>query len=140
MENKKGLVYVTRKVHFNAAHKLYNNDWSEEKNFEVYGKCSYKNWHGHNFDLFVTVKGVPNPENGFVINFTELKDIVNTVICDKLDHRNLNLDVDFMKDKITTIENLVVAIWNELLPHFKTVELHCIKIFETERQFVEYYG
>ncbi|NUM32240.1 MAG: 6-carboxytetrahydropterin synthase [Bacteroidetes bacterium] len=134
------MVFVTRKLHFNAAHRLYNDNWSQDKNYEIYGKCSNKNWHGHNFDLFVTVKGIPNPETGFVINFTELKDIVNDLIVEKLDHLNLNLDVEFMQGKITTIENLVVAIWNELLPHIKGVELHCIKIFETERQFVEYYG
>lgn len=140
MESEKGLVYVTRKMHFNAAHKLYNPEWSAEKNFEVYGKCSNPNWHGHNFDLYVTVKGIPNPETGFVINLKELKDIVNTVVVDKIDHRNINLDVDFMKGKITTIENLAVAVWYELLPHLSGVELHCVKIYETERQYVEYFG
>ena len=140
MDNENGLVYVTRKMHFNAAHKLFNHKWSNEKNFEVYGKCSNPNWHGHNFDLYVTVKGIPNPDTGFVINLKELKDIVNNVIIDKIDHRNINLDVDFMKNIIPTIENLAVAVWNQLLPHLKEVKLHCIKIYETERQYVEYFG
>ncbi|MCC6721236.1 MAG: 6-carboxytetrahydropterin synthase [Bacteroidia bacterium] len=140
MESEKGLVYVTRKLHFNAAHKLYNPSWSDEKNFEVFGKCSNPNWHGHNFDLYVTVKGIPSPETGFVINLKVLKDIVNSVIVDKIDHRNINLDVDFMKGKIATIENLAIAMWYELLPHLHGVKLHCIKIYETERQFVEYFG
>ena len=140
MKESKGLVYVTRKQHFNAAHKLYNPNWSEEKNNEVFGKCANNNWHGHNFDLFVTVKGLPNPQTGFVIDLKVLKELVNEKVINKIDHRNINLDVDFMKDKMASIENLAISIWDELYPFINEGELHCIKIYETERQYVEYYG
>ncbi len=140
MNETKGLVYVTRKLHFNAAHKLYNPNWSEEKNIEVFGKCANSNWHGHNFDLFVTVKGTPNPLTGFVIDLKVLKDLVNEKVIKKIDHKNINLDVDFMAGKMASIENLAISIWDELYPLINAGELHCIKIYETERQFVEYYG
>ncbi len=140
MNQNKGLVYVTRKLHFNAAHKLYNPNWSEEKNGEVFGKCANTNWHGHNFDLFVTVKGIPNPETGFVIDLKKLKTLVEEKIITKIDHRNINMDVDFMEGKMASIENLAMAIWDELDPHISTGQLHCIKIYETPRQYVEYFG
>jgi 6-pyruvoyltetrahydropterin/6-carboxytetrahydropterin synthase len=132
MDKEKGLVYVTRKLHFNASHKLCNDSWSVEKNTEVFGKCANANWHGHNFDLYVTVKGHVNPETGFVIDLKALKD--------KLDHRNINLDVDFMQGKMASIENLAMAIWDELYPFINAGELHCIKIYETARQSVSFYG
>lgn len=140
MNNNKGLVYVTRKLHFNAAHKLYNPNWSEEKNTEVFGKCANSNWHGHNFDLFVTVKGFPDPDTGFVVDLKDLKHLVEEKIINKLDHKNINLDVDFMAGKMASIENLAVAIWDELFPHISSGELHSIKIYETPRQYVEYFG
>lgn len=140
MSDKKGLVYVTRKLHFNAAHKLYNPNWSEEKNIEVFGKCANSNWHGHNFDLYVTVKGIPNPETGFVIDLKVLKELVEEKVINKIDHRNINLDVDFMAGKMASIENLAIAIWDELNPHILSGQLHCIKIYETPRQYVEYFG
>lgn len=140
MNNNKGLIYVTRKLHFNAAHKLYNPNWSEEKNIEVFGKCANSNWHGHNFDLYVTVKGTPNPETGFVIDLKVLKDLVEEKIISKIDHRNINLDVDFMAGQMASIENLAIAIWNELNPLITSGQLHCIKIYETPRQYVEYFG
>lgn len=141
MSNKGNkILYVTRRVHFNAAHKLYNPSWSEEKNDEVFGKCANKNWHGHNFDLFVTVKGTPNPDTGFVIDLKELKSIMKKYVVDKLDHKNLNTDVDFMEGKLASIENLVVEIWNQLEPHIHGCELHYIKLTETENNYVEYYG
>jgi 6-pyruvoyltetrahydropterin/6-carboxytetrahydropterin synthase len=140
MNNNKGLIYVTRKLHFNAAHKLYNPNWSEEKNIEVFGKCANSNWHGHNFDLYVTVKGTPNPETGFVIDLKVLKDLVEEKIISKIDHRNINLDVDFMAGQMASIENLAIAIWNELNPFITSGQLHCIKIYETPRQYVEYFG
>ena len=141
MSNKGNkILYVTRRVHFNAAHKLYNPSWSEEKNDEVFGKCANKNWHGHNFELFVTVKGAPNPDTGFVIDLKVLKDIINKHVVDKLDHKNLNMDVDFMEGKLASIENLVVEIWAQLEPHITGCELHCIKLIETENNYVEYYG
>jgi len=140
MDDNKGLVYVTRKLHFNAAHKLYNPNWGDEKNTEVFGKCANSNWHGHNFDLYVTVKGIPNPETGFVINLKKLKELVEEKIISKIDHRNINLDVDFMVGKMASIEILAISIWNELLPFINEGQLHCIKIYETPRQYVEYFG
>ena len=135
------MVYITRIEHFNAAHKLFNPAWSREKNEEVFGKCANENWHGHNFELFVTLKGEPDPDNGFVYDVKKLSIIVKEHVIDKLDHKNLNVDVEFMKDKLCSIENLVISIWNELIPHLPAgVQLHCLKLSETPRIFVEYYG
>ena len=135
------MVYVTRKVHFNGAHKLYNPKWSEEKNEEVFGKCANKNWHGHNFDMYVTVKGLPNPDTGFVMDLKKLKIILKDKVVNKLDHSNFNVDVDFLKDVMPSIENIVMKIWEEILPELpEGVELHCIKLYETENQYVEYFG
>lgn len=135
------MVYITRIEHFNAAHKLFNPAWSREKNEEVFGKCANENWHGHNFELFVTLKGEPDPDTGFVYDVKKLSIIVKEHVIDKLDHKNLNVDVPFMKDKLCSIENLVIAIWNELTPHLPAgVQLHCLKLSETPRIFVEYYG
>lgn len=135
------MVYITRIEHFNAAHKLFNPVWSREKNEEVFGKCANENWHGHNFELFVTLKGEPDPDTGFVFDVKKLSVIVKEHVIDKLDHKNLNVDVDFMKDKLCSIENLVVGIWNELIPHLPAgVQLHSLKLSETPRIFVEYYG
>ncbi|MBK7434488.1 MAG: 6-carboxytetrahydropterin synthase [Chitinophagaceae bacterium] len=135
------MVYITRIEHFNAAHKLYNPDWSPEKNDEVFGKCANANWHGHNFDLYVTIKGEPDPGTGFVYDVKKLSVIVREQVIDKLDHKNLNVDVDFMQGKLCSIENLVIGIWNQLVPHLpEGVSLHCLKLYETPRIFVEYYG
>ena len=135
------MVYVTRKVHFNGAHKLYNPKWSEEKNEEIFGRCANKNWHGHNFDLYVTVKGEPNLDTGFVMDLKKLKVILNEKVVSKLDHRNFNVDVDFLKDIMPSIENIVMKIWEQILPELPDdVQLHCIKLYETENQYVEYYG
>jgi 6-pyruvoyltetrahydropterin/6-carboxytetrahydropterin synthase len=135
------MVYITRIEHFNAAHKLFNPAWSREKNEEVFGKCANENWHGHNFELFVTLKGEPDPDTGFVYDVKKLSIIVKEHVIDKLDHKNLNIDVDFMKDKLCSIENLVIGIWNELVPYLPAgVQLHCLKLSETPRIFVEYYG
>lgn len=135
------MVYITRIEHFNAAHKLYNPAWSREKNEEVFGKCANENWHGHNFELFVTLKGEPDPETGFVYDVKKLSIIVQEHVIEKLDHKNLNVDVDFMAGKLCSIENLVIGIWKELVPHLpEAVQLHCLKLSETPRIFVEYYG
>ncbi len=139
MSNK--LVYVTRKVHFNGAHKLYNPNWTVEQNDEVFGKCANENWHGHNFDLYVTVKGLPDPDTGFVMDLKKLKLILQDKVVSKLDHKNFNLDVDFLENVMPSIENIVVKIWEQIeneLP--KRASLHCIKLYETENQYVEYYG
>ncbi|MEY3350544.1 MAG: hypothetical protein RIQ50_655 [Bacteroidota bacterium] len=133
--------YLTRKEHFNAAHRLFNPSWSKEKNDEVFGKCANENWHGHNFELYVTVKGTPHPDTGFIVDAKLLSSIIKEHIVDQLDHRNLNLDVPFMQGKLCSIENLVYGIWQQLEPHIpKEVALHCIKLVETPRIFVEYYG
>jgi 6-pyruvoyltetrahydropterin/6-carboxytetrahydropterin synthase len=135
------MVYLTRIEHFNAAHKLYNPNWSKEKNDEVFGKCANENWHGHNFELFVTIKGQPDPDTGFIFDAKKLGAIIQEKVVEKLDHRNLNIDVDFMKGKLCSIENLVVGIWNELEPFLpKTIQLHCLKLVETAKIYVEYYG
>jgi len=135
------MVYITRIEHFNAAHKLFNPQWSREKNEEVFGKCANENWHGHNFELFVTLKGEPDADTGFVFDVKKLSVIVKEHVIDKLDHKNLNIDVDFMKGKLCSIENLVIGIWKELTPQLpEGVQLHCLKLSETPRIYVEYYG
>ena len=138
------MVYVSRKEHFNAAHKLYNPNWSEEKNQEVFGPCANANWHGHNFELIVTVKGKPDPETGFVVDLKRLSILTKELVIDKLDHKNLNLDVDFLEGKMTSCEVLVMEIWNILAPAIKTIsstgELHSLKLYETPKNFVEYFG
>jgi 6-pyruvoyltetrahydropterin/6-carboxytetrahydropterin synthase len=135
------MVYLTRIEHFNAAHRLFNPNWTLEKNEATFGKCANKNWHGHNFELSVTIKGKPDPDTGFIFDAKKLSVIIRERVVDKLDHRNLNLDVDFMKDKLCSIENLVVGIWKELEPALPDqVRLHYIKLVETPRIYVEYYG
>jgi 6-pyruvoyltetrahydropterin/6-carboxytetrahydropterin synthase len=135
------MVYLTRLEHFNAAHKLYNPAWDKKTNETVFGLCANENWHGHNYELFVTIKGEPDPETGFVMDVKKLKEIILTHVIDKLDHKNLNLDVDFMHGKMCSTENLAVGIWQQLVPHLpKTISLHCIKLYETPRIYVEYYG
>lgn len=136
------MVFLTRKETFNAAHRLFRPEWSDEKNEEVFGKCANPNWHGHNYTLFVTVKGIPDPITSFVINLHDLGEIIRTHVISKLDHKNINLDVDFMKGKMSSTEVLAVSIWEELGPliNKKGCLLHCIKIQETEKNFVEYFG
>jgi 6-pyruvoyltetrahydropterin/6-carboxytetrahydropterin synthase len=135
------MVYLTRIEHFNAAHKLYNPSWSKEKNDEVFGKCANENWHGHNFELFVTIKGEPDPGTGFIFDAKKLSAIINEQVIEKLDHKNLNMDVEFMRGKMCSIENLVTGIWEQLEPHLpKDVQLHCLKLVETSKIYVEYFG
>ncbi|RXK52190.1 6-pyruvoyl trahydropterin synthase family protein [Aquirufa rosea] len=138
------MVYVIRKEHFNAAHRLYNPLWSEEKNEAVFGPCANKNWHGHNFELIVTVKGKPDPETGFVFDLKELGQLIKKEIIDKVDHKNLNMDVDFMLGKLASCENLVMEFWKILAPKIKasseSAELHKIHLVETNKNSVEYYG
>lgn len=136
------MVYLTRKEHFNAAHKLSNSNWSEEKNWEIFGKCSNKNWHGHNYELYVTVKGKPNPDTGFIINLKDLSILIREEICLKLDHKNLNVDVPFLKDILPSTENVAIKIWEILAPKIIDMgaQLHSIKLYETESNFVEYFG
>ncbi|MGG9971759.1 6-pyruvoyl trahydropterin synthase family protein [Ferruginibacter sp. SUN002] len=136
------MVYLTRVEHFNAAHKLWNPDWTAEKNKEIFGKCANENWHGHNYEIHVTIKGEMQKETGFIFNAKRLSIIIKEYVCDKIDHRNLNIDVEFMQGQFSTAENLTVNIWKQLQPVLKAegVELHCVKLMETPRIYVEYYG
>lgn len=136
------MVYITRREHFNAAHRLFRPEYSDQKNYEVFGKCSNPNWHGHNYTLWVTVRGELKPETGFVVNLKHLSEIIRDRILLKLDHKNMNLEVDFMSGKLASTENLAIAIWEELqqaVDHLGA-ELHCIKVEETENNSVKYYG
>ena len=135
------MVYLTRVEHFNAAHKLYNPAWSPERNSEVFGKCANENWHGHNYELMVTVKGEPSRDTGFVMDAKRLSGLIKDHVIEKVDHRNLNVDVEFMAGKFCSTENLVVGIWNQLQSHLPDgVQLHCIKLYETPRIYAEYFG
>jgi 6-pyruvoyltetrahydropterin/6-carboxytetrahydropterin synthase len=121
---------------------MFRKEWSDEVNQTVFGKCSNPNWHGHNYILWVTVKGEPSEEHGFVMNINILKQIILETVINKIDHKNINLEVDFMKGKIATTENLAISIWNELKPYIEKegASLHCVKIEETENNSIEYYG
>ena len=136
------MIYLTRRERFNAAHRMFRPEWDDAKNTEVFGKCSNPNWHGHNYTLFVTVKGELNPETGYVVNLKTLSKIINDAIVDKIDHKNINIEVNFMKGKIASSENLAIAIWEQLETPVKSlgIELHCIKIEETENNIIEYFG
>jgi 6-pyruvoyltetrahydropterin/6-carboxytetrahydropterin synthase len=134
------MLFLTKIVQFSSSHRLYNPNWSDEKNFEVYNKCSNPNGHGHNYKLEVTIKGTPDPEKGFIIDLKMMKKIINEEIVDKVDHKNLNLDVDFLEGIIPTVENLAVVFWKVLANKFPNAELHKIRIYETCTSFVDYYG
>jgi 6-pyruvoyltetrahydropterin/6-carboxytetrahydropterin synthase len=135
------LVYVTRIEHFNAAHRLFRADWSDEQNNKVFGKCANKNWHGHNFTLEVTVKGSPDPETGFVVDLKRLKEIIREQVTDRLDHKNLNKDVPFLHNVQPSIENVISKIWEQLFPHIPAPALlHRLTLHETSSNYCEYYG
>ena len=136
------MIYITRRERFNAAHMLRNEKWSDKKNIEVFGKCANQNWHGHNFELFVTVKGEVNEDTGFVVNLKDLASVIQNKVIIKLDHKNLNLDVDFMRGKMASTEVLAIAIWEELESDINQLgaTLHLVKVQETENNFVEYFG
>ncbi|HKK63446.1 MAG TPA: 6-carboxytetrahydropterin synthase [Bacteroidales bacterium] len=136
------MVLITRVEKFNAAHKLWVDQWSEEKNKEVFGKCSNKNWHGHNYYLHVTIKGKPDPLTGFVVDVKYLSKIIKSKVIEYIDHSNLNLDVPFIPEGMQpTTENLVIQIWKELAPHIPgEAELFKLKLYETDSIYAEYYG
>lgn len=137
------MVYITRIERFNAAHKLWVDTWTEEQNREVFGKCSNKNWHGHNYTLHVTIKGWPDPVTGFIMDVKKLSDIIRSEVTEHLDHSNLNLDVDFIPQGLQpTTENLVLLIWQRLEAALsaQTCRLHAVKLWETETIYAEYYG
>lgn len=136
------MMYITRRETFNAAHRLFRDDYSDEDNLRTFGKCSNPNWHGHNYILWVTVKGELNPETGMVINLKDLSLLIRERIIEKMDHRNLNTEVDFMQNRMASSEMIAVAIWEELDKPVRKLgaQLHCVKIVETENNFVEYFG
>jgi 6-pyruvoyltetrahydropterin/6-carboxytetrahydropterin synthase len=135
------MVYLTRLEHFNAAHKLYNSSWSREKNEEVFGVCANENWHGHNFELYITIKGDVDPETGFLYDVKKLSKLIQEKVIKKLDHKNLNMDVDFLQGKMCSTEVLAMEIWKQLNEHLPShVDLHAVKLYETPRIYVEYFG
>ncbi len=136
------MIYITRRERFNAAHRLFKPEYSDEQNLQVFGKCSNPNWHGHNYTLFVTVKGNVNPATGFLVNLKDLSAIIDQQVIEKLDHRNINLEVDFMAGRLASTENLAIGIWDELIQPIAAMgaNLHSIKLYETENNFVEYLG
>jgi 6-pyruvoyltetrahydropterin/6-carboxytetrahydropterin synthase len=136
------MIYITRRERFTAAHRLFRTDWSDEKNNEMFGGCANPNWHGHNYELFVTVKGKVDQKLGYLVNLKDLSKIIQGTVTDKLDHKNLNLDVDFLKDIMTSTENVAIAIWNQLEKPIRELgaDLHCVKLRETENNYVEYFG
>ncbi len=142
------MVHLTRRVTFNAAHKLSVEAWTEAENRAAFGKCANANWHGHNYELFVTVRGTPHPMTGFVIDAKALGELIKREVVDELDHANLNLDVAWLKELQPTSENIVIAIWRRLSPklaayaldHGLKAQLHSLRLVETENIFVDYYG
>ena len=134
------MVYVKRRETFSAAHRLYNPSYNDDKNLEIFGKCSNPNWHGHNYVLEVTVAGEPDPETGFVIDLKILKNLIDENIMTKVDHKNLNTETDFMKNIIPSAENIAKAIFNELKDKLPSGKLYSVKLFETEKNIVEYRG
>jgi 6-pyruvoyltetrahydropterin/6-carboxytetrahydropterin synthase len=135
------LLYITRKEHFNAAHQLWNSNWTEEHNLAIFGKCANPHFHGHNFDLYVCVKGQPNPDPGCVMDLKKLKVIIREEVIDHLDHQNLNLDVPWLAGQMPSIENISVAVWHRITAKLPDgVQLHKITLWETQNNFVEYFG
>jgi 6-pyruvoyltetrahydropterin/6-carboxytetrahydropterin synthase len=134
------MVYITRRETFAAAHRLFNPKFTEEQNKKIFGKCSNPNWHGHNYVLEVVVSGEPDPDTGFVLNIAELKEIIKHNVLEKVDHKNLNTETDFMKGIIPSTENLTVAIWKVLADKIPSGKLYAVKLSETENNFFEYRG
>jgi len=136
------MIYITRRESFNAAHRLFKPELSDEENLQLFGKCSNPNWHGHNYTLYITVKGNINPQTGLLINLKDLSTVIKYEIIDKVDHKNLNIEVDFMQGVLASTENIAVKIWEQLEPSVTNIggKLHCVKVVETENNFVEYFG
>jgi 6-pyruvoyltetrahydropterin/6-carboxytetrahydropterin synthase len=134
------MIFVTRRVHFNAAHRMHNPAWTDEQNKEVFGLCNNPNWHGHNYELEVTVYGKPDPDTGYTLDLTKLNAVLEERVLRQVDHKNLNLDVPFMEGIIPSSENFAIAIWGQLEPALKPHRLYSVKLYETPRNFVEYRG
>lgn len=135
-----GTVFITRQVHFNSAHRLYNPTKSLAWNQKQYGLCTNPHWHGHNYVLEVTVKGQPDPATGYILDLGELKRILHAAVVDKCDHRNLNEEVPFLRGIIPSTENLVIAFWQQIEPQLKVGKLHSVRLYETPRNYAEYFG
>lgn len=133
-------VYVTRRVRFNAAHRLHNPSKSDEWNRQMYGKCNSPNWHGHNYTLEVTVAGEPDPDTGYVLDLGVLKRLLGEQVLAKCDHANLNLDVDFMQGVLPSTENFAIGIWNQIVDVLPAGRLHTVRLYETENNMAEYHG
>jgi 6-pyruvoyltetrahydropterin/6-carboxytetrahydropterin synthase len=136
------MIYIIRREHFSAAHRLFLPEYTEQENQEVFGKCSNPNWHGHNYNLFVTIRGEIDPATGLVIHLRHVSRLIDEKILKKVDHKNLNLEVDFLSGKVPTSENVAVGIWNELAAGILNLggELHCIRLEQSENNIIEYYG
>ncbi len=136
------MIHITRKESFNAAHRLFREDYSDLQNLEVFGKCSNPNWHGHNYTLYVTVGAELDAETGFVMNLKLLSRLIQEYVIDIIDHKNINLEVPFMKGKLASTENLAIAIWEQLQQPIMSNNASLVKVtlFETENNYVEYYG
>ena len=133
-------ITVSRKAHFNAAHRLHNKNWTDEKNQKIFGKCNYQNYHGHNYELIVSVTGEINPETGYVIDMGELKKIIKNEVEERLDHKNLNLDVPHFSNTIPSAENICIYIYDILKDNVDSQFKLSVRLYETPRNFVEYSG
>jgi 6-pyruvoyltetrahydropterin/6-carboxytetrahydropterin synthase len=136
------MVHIIRREHFSAAHRLFLPEYSDEENFEIFGKCSNPNWHGHNYNLFITIKGEPDPKTGLVIHLRHVSRLIDDKILKKVDHKNLNIEVDFLSGKVPTSENVAIGIWNELAGDISKIggTLHCVRLEQSENNIIEYYG
>jgi 6-pyruvoyltetrahydropterin/6-carboxytetrahydropterin synthase len=134
------MIYVTRRAHFSAAHRLFNPTFSDSRNESVFDKCNNLHGHGHNYQLEVTVKGVPDPETGYVIDLKLLAKLLEDEILSRVDHKHLNFDVDFLRGVIPTAENLALCFWQILEPRISSGTLHSVKLYESDNNFVEYFG
>lgn len=136
------MVDIIRREHFSAAHRLFLPEYSDEENYSVFGKCSNPNWHGHNYILYVTIRGDVNEKTGLVVHLRHVSQLIEEKILKKLDHKNLNLEVDFLQGKVPTSENVAIGIWNELQDdiHHMGAALFCIRLEQSENNIVEYFG
>jgi len=136
------MVYILRREHFSAAHRLFLPEYTDEENFEIFGKCSNPNWHGHNYILYVTIKGEINAKTGLVIHLRHVSKLIDEKILKKVDHKNLNIEVDFLTGKVPTSENIAIGIWNELENDISKLggALHCVRLEQSENNIIEYYG
>jgi 6-pyruvoyltetrahydropterin/6-carboxytetrahydropterin synthase len=137
---QRGTVFITRQVHFNSAHRLYNPTKSLKWNQAQYGLCTNPHWHGHNYVLEVTLRGQPDPVTGYIMDLGALKRLLHLAVVDQCDHRNLNDEVAFLRGIIPTTENLVIAFWREIEKHLAPGLLHCVRLYETPRNYAEFFG